>query len=95
MTSADSIVVALMGLTASITAASLSIFAGYSFDRGLADRSKRSADLRQFYRIYIAHTRQQAGRIGKAFWIHVISAGCFIIIGVSYTLLRFILPLLT
>jgi hypothetical protein len=81
-----------MGVAAMIAAGSFSIIARYLFDRGLANRKTLAPNIIDLYRTYIAHTRKKTGRIGLAFWVHSVSAGMFISIGVFYTIGRFILP---
>ncbi len=81
-----------MGLAAVVAAASFSIIARYLFDGGLADRNEKAPDIRVLYKTYMAHTKKKTGRIGGAFWVHSVSAGIFISIGVAYTIYRFVLP---
>ena len=92
MATADYTILIVMGTAALIAAGAFAVIAAYLFDRGLADRNAKMPDLRVFYKTYMAHTRQQTGRIGTAFWVHSISAGIFILTGVIYTIARFILP---
>jgi hypothetical protein len=82
----------IMGAAAMIAAGAFSVIARYLFDRGLADRRAPTPDIRVFYRAYIAHTRTTTGRIGAALWVHGVSVALFIITGVSYTIVRWVLP---
>jgi hypothetical protein len=88
----DYIIMVVMGAAAVIAAGSFSIIARYLFDRGLADRSAKAPNILVLYKTYLAQTRKQTGRIGTAFWVHSGSAGLFILTGVVYTIVRFILP---
>lgn len=92
MTGTDTIIVILMGLAAIVAAASFSIVVRYLFERGLADRTMQTPDLREIYRTYMNQTRKETGRIGPTLWIHGGSAAIFIFTGVAYTIFRFILP---
>ena len=92
MTATDIAIVILMGTAALVAAASFSIVVRYLFDRGLADRSMQTPDLREIYRTYMNQTRKENGRVGTALWIHGGSAAIFILAGVAYTIFRFILP---
>ena len=90
--SSDYTILIVMGLAAAVAAGSFSVIARYLFDRGLADRNAKMPDIRVFYKTYMSQTRKQTGRIGNAFWLHSGSAGIFILTGVVYTIVRFILP---
>ena len=92
MTATDYALIFLMGMAAAIAAISFSTIIRHLFDHGLAERNAQAPDIRIFYKTYIAHTQKKTGRIGGAFWIHVISAGIFISAGVAYTIFRFVLP---
>ena len=92
MTALDYTIVVLAALAALVAAGSFAAIMRYLFDRGLADRNKRSADIRQYYQTYLSTTKRETGRIGTALWIHGISTGVFICAGVGYTIFRFILP---
>lgn len=92
MIAADYTVLIVMGTAALVAAGSFAIIARYLFDRGLADRKAAAPDIRVFYKTYMAHTKSDTGRIGRAFWVHSVSAGIFIFSGVVYTIGRFILP---
>ena len=92
MTTADTIVLIVMAVTAAIAAGSFSAIVKYLFDRELADRHHSSPDIRLLYRTYLSQTRHESGRIGSALWIHVVCAGIFILTGTVYTIVRFVLP---
>jgi hypothetical protein len=81
-----------MAGAAAIAAGAFASVVKYLFDRGLADRNHPAPNILDFYKTYMAHTRKTTGRIGMAFWIHSVSAGAFITIGVVYTIIRFVLP---
>ncbi len=81
-----------MTMAALVAAGSFAAIMRYLFDRGLADRSDRSADIRVYYQTYLSTTKRETGRIGTALWIHCISAGVFVCAGVGYSIFRFILP---
>ena len=89
----DVIVLACMAGAAAVAAVAFASITKYLFDRALADRHHPSPNVAVFYRTYMAHTRKTTGRIGLAFWVHVVFAGAFIAIGVAYTILRLVLPL--
>jgi hypothetical protein len=89
---ADYTIGIVLGVAAVIAAGSFSIIARYLFDHGLADRSALAPNIIDLYKTYIAHTKQNTGRIGIAFWVHSVSAGIFIATGVIYTIGRLILP---
>lgn len=89
----DVIVLACMAGTGAAAAVAFASIVKYLFDRGLADHNHPAPNVLAFYRTYTAHTRKTSGRIGLAFWIHVVFAVSFIAIGVAYTILRFVLPL--
>ena len=88
----DYMILVGMGLAAVVAAGSFSVIARYLFDRGLADRNAKAPNILDLYKTYMAQTRKQNGRIGTAFWVHSGSAGLFILTGVVYTIVRFILP---
>lgn len=88
----DYIVMGLMGVAAVISVSSFSILAKYLFDRGLADRNVPAPNIITLYKTYMTHTKNKTGRIGRAFWVHSVSAGIFIFTGAIYTIFRFILP---
>jgi hypothetical protein len=92
MQSSDYTILIVMGLAAAIAAGSFSAIARYLFDHGLADRNAKAPNMLVWYKTYMAQTRKQTGRIGTPFWIHSGSAGIFILTGVMYTIVRFILP---
>ncbi len=92
MTTADCIVLIVMAGAAAAAAASFATIAKYLFDRKLADRHQSSPDIRLLYRTYMAQTRKESGRIGSALWIHGLCAGIFILTGMVYTIVRFVLP---
>lgn len=88
----DITILILMGLAAVISAGSFSAIMRTLFDRGLANPRDRKPDILGYYKTYVAHTRRQIGRIGGTFWVHTVSAAVFILIGVCYTIYRFIIP---
>ena len=45
-------------------------------------------DLLDFYKKYMAHTKDKTGRIDRMFWIHIGAAGTFILVGIVYACLR-------
>jgi hypothetical protein len=94
MNTNDILVTALMAVTAIIAAGAFAAIAKYLFDRGLADQKHSAPNIIEFYKSYVAHTRKATGRIGVVFWVHSVCTGLFIAIGVIYTVVRFILPLL-
>lgn len=89
---ADYTIGMVLGVAAVIAAGSFSIIARYLFDHGLADRTALVPNILDLYKTYIAHTKKETGRIGGAFWIHIVSAGIFIATGVIYTIGRLLLP---
>ena len=92
MNTTDIIILILMAVAAIVSAGTFAAIAKYLFERGLADQNQAAPNLIDFYKTYLAHTRKTTGRIGGVFWIHSISAGLFIAIGVVYSIVRFILP---
>jgi len=92
VTPADYTIVAIMGALAVLAAFTFSRIAGHLFAHGLADPHAVNPDIKSIYRTYIAHRRQTEGRIGLVFWVHGVSTGLFIVTGVAYTTLRFIIP---
>ena len=82
----------IMGGSAAIAAGSFFVIAEYLFGRGLADRNAPVPDILGLYKTYMRHTKAKTGRIGGAFWVHSASAGMFILTGVVYTIVRFLLP---
>lgn len=92
MTIADYTILIVMGVAAVLAAGSFSIIARYLFDRGLADRNAKAPNILVWYKTYMAQTRKQTGRIGTPLLLHSVSAGIFILTGVGYTIVRFILP---
>lgn len=83
-----------MALAALGAAIAFAAIAKTLFDRGLLDRNTAAPDIRRFYTAYRLHTPQTSGRVGGAFWIHCLSVGLFIAVGVIYTAWRCLLPLL-
>ncbi|WP_155318057.1 hypothetical protein [Desulfosarcina alkanivorans] len=81
-----------MAVAAVIAAGSFSVIASYLFDRGLADRNAKAPNIMVWYKTYMAQTRRQTGRIGTPFWLHSVSTGIFILTGVVYTIVRFMMP---
>jgi len=88
----DYTILILMGIAAITAAGSFSIIVRYLFDQGLADPKDQKPDILAFYKTYMGNTKKQTGRIGGAFWVHSVSAGVFILLGIAYTIYRFILP---
>lgn len=94
MRTSDIILLVAMAVAAAVAAGAFASIAGYLFDRGLADRRQAAPNIFDFYRAYTRHTRHTRGRIGRAFWIHVVAAGLFITLGMAYTITRWIIPAL-
>ncbi|BBO88428.1 hypothetical protein [Desulfosarcina ovata] len=92
MNTTDLIVLAAMAVVVAVALGAFVPITKYLFDRGLVDRNQQAPNIIDFYKTYVAHTRKTTGRIGTAFWVHAVSAGLFIVIGVGYTIFRFILP---
>jgi hypothetical protein len=67
----------------------LAAIANYLFDHRLADRNDAFPNLLDLYRKYKRHTKKQTGQVNPLLWIHAAAAGTFILIGVAYTLARF------
>lgn len=95
MNMTDLIVLVCMIAAAAIAAGAFAFLTQYLFKRGLADRHDPVPNIVDLYKGYIAHTRKTSGRIGLAFWIHCVFAGAFVTIGVAYTILRFVWPLVS
>lgn len=93
MTTTDIVILVAMAAAAAVAAIAFARIVRYLFDHRLADPNAATPDIRAFYRTYMAHTRKTDGRIGLALWIHGIFAGLFIVTGVVYTIIRFVLPL--
>ncbi len=92
MNTIDIIILVLMAMAAIVAAGAFAAIAKYLFDHGLADRHQTAPNIVELYKTYMAHTRKTTGRIGGMFWIHGVSAGIFITVGVIYSVVRFILP---
>ena len=92
MNTTDILILALMAFAAIIAAGAFAAIAKYLFDCGLSDPKQSAPNIIEFYKTYAVLTRKTNGRIGGMFWVHCISAGLFITIGVIYTIVRFILP---
>jgi len=90
MTTMDYTAIVGMVLAAIASAVSFALMANYLFDHGLADRNDPPMNLLVMYREYRRHTREQTGRVNPLFRIHAAAAGTFIMLGVAYTLARFI-----
>lgn len=78
-----------MAIAAATAALSFGVIANTLFDHRLADRNDPFPNLLDFYRRYRHHTRQKAGRVHPLLWIHLGAVGLFVLIGVAYTLARF------
>ena len=92
MTTLDYTIFVLALLAALTAVVSFAAIMRYLFDRGLADRKERSADIRVYYQAYMASTKKENHRIGSAFWIHCLATGIFICAGVGYSVFRILLP---
>jgi hypothetical protein len=94
MNTMDIVILAGLALAAVIAAAAFAAIVRYLYDRGLADpRAAAPPDILAMYKTFAAHTRKATGRVGPALWVHGISAGLFIAIGVGYSIVRFVLPM--
>lgn len=78
-----------MVLAAVVSAVSFGMIANYLFDHRLADRNDPPLNLLELYRKYRRHTKEQTGQVSPLFWVHAAAAGTFILVGVAYTLARF------
>jgi hypothetical protein len=94
MSQTDITILVLMVIAAVVSAGSFSAIVRYLFEHGLADPNDRKPNILAFYKQFIAHTKKQMGRIGNAFWVHIVFAAVFILVGVGYTIYRWVLPLL-
>ena len=93
MNTIDIVILAGMAVAAVTAASAFAAITRFLFDRGLADpRATAPADILAMYKTYAARTRKATGRVGLPLWIHGVSAGLFILMGVGYALMRFILP---
>jgi hypothetical protein len=93
MNTIDIVILAGMAVVAVIAAGAFAAIVRYLFDRGLADpRAAAPPDILAMYKTFAAHTRQATGRVGPALWVHGISAGLFVAVGVGYSIVRFVLP---
>ena len=84
----DIFFLAAMAALAVVAAGAFVSITGYLFARGLADRNQPAPNILDFYRAYRAHTLKTTGRIGRAFWVHIIAVALFITLGVGYTIAR-------
>jgi hypothetical protein len=94
MNNTDFTILVLMGIAALVSAVSFATIVRTLYDKGLADPKDSRPDIPAFYKTYMAHTKKQTGRFGKTFWVHVVSAGVFILVGAGYTIYRWLLPIL-
>jgi hypothetical protein len=62
----------------------------YLLAHRLIDPDTSRPEVLNFYRKYVDHSRSRTGRIDTTFWIHVFSAGSFILLGVVYALSRLV-----
>jgi hypothetical protein len=79
-----------MVVSALVAVASFGVIANYLFDHRLADRNDPFPNILALYKKYRGHTKEQTGQVNPLFWIHTAAAGAFILIGVAYTLARFL-----
>lgn len=78
-----------MAIAALAAAVSFGLIANTLFENRLADRRDPFPNLLSLYRQYRRHTRSRSGRVNPLLWLHLGAAGVFILIGVAYTLARF------
>lgn len=90
MTTLDYAAVGGMVAAALAAVGSFGVIANYLFDHRLADRNDPFPNMLDLYKKYRHHTKAQTGRVNPLFWIHTVAAGTFIMIGVAYTLARFV-----
>jgi hypothetical protein len=90
MTTMDYAAIVGIVLAALASVLSFALIANHLFDHGLADRNNPRLNLLEFYRKYKRHTSERTGQVNPLFWIHAVAAGTFIVLGVAYTLARFI-----
>jgi hypothetical protein len=86
---------AILGMAAAALAAvvSFGMIAHYLFEHRLADRHDPFPNLLALYRQYRRHTREKAGRVDPLLWVHLGAVGVFVLMGVVYTLTRFMFKL--
>ena len=90
MTTMDYTAIGGMLAAALVSALSFGMIANYLFDHRLADRNDPFPNILDLYRKYKAHTKETTGQVNPLYWIHTVSVGVFIALGVGYTLMRFI-----
>ncbi len=90
MSQLDFIALALLGASALAAVGSFAVIANYLFDHGLADRRDPVPNLITLYKKYRDHTRAASGRAAPMLWVHLASAGVFILTGTVYVVLKFI-----
>jgi hypothetical protein len=83
--------VAIFGMAVAALAAAVSfgMIAKTLFEHRLADRNDPFPNLMSLYRKYQRHTRETTGRVNPLFWFHLGAVGVFVLVGVAYTLARF------
>ena len=76
-------------MAAVVSVVSFGTIANYLFHHGLADRNDYLPNLLDLYRKYRRHTKEKTGQVNPLLWIHAAAAGAFVLMGVAYTLARF------
>ena len=89
MTTMDYAAIAGMGMAAVVSVVFFGTIATYLFHHGLADRNDSFPNLLDLYREYRRHTKEKTGQVSPLLWIHAAAAGAFVLMGVAYTLARF------
>ena len=81
----DYVFIGILGVLAIGAAYSFAAIEKYLLEHGLMKRGDPLSSVIDIYKKYARHTKENTGRIGRWFGIHVGFAGVFILLGVVYT----------
>jgi hypothetical protein len=88
MNTLDYAFILLLGISLVTAVSSFAVIEKYLLAHRLVNPKASHPDVLDFYKKYIAHTRNQSGRIGWPFLIHASAAATFMLGGAVYAILR-------
>ena len=88
MNTIDYLFLSFMGISVIGAAYSFAVIEKYLIAHDLVNRQASYPNVLDFYKKYAADTKNETGRIGRWFWIHICFAAVFILLGIFYVVLR-------
>ena len=88
MNTLDYAFILLLGISLAAAVSSFAVIEKYLLMHRLVNPKASRPDVLDFYKKYIAHTRNQSGRIGRPFLIHAAAAATFMLGGAVYAILH-------